>query len=199
MKLSGLSGALVAVLLVLAGCAAGPDGATRRQAATEKAAMQGFETFYIGQGLARVYVAQRVSDPLRPARVYIEGDGFAYLAPGQVSPDPTPVRPVWMDLAAADPAPDVIYIGRPCQYGHDGCTRDDWTTRRFSADKLAALNAALDALKARDGLTGGFELAGYSGGAHFAALLAATRCDVTGLRTLAGNLDVPSFVAWHRH
>lgn len=186
----------MAVLAGLSACAQRHAPAARVQAAQSVAAASGFATAYAGNGAARVFAAERVADPSLVTRIYIEGDGFAYVNRFQVSSDPTPLKPVLMALAAADPSPNVIYLGRPCQYGHQGCSLADWSKNRFAADKLAALGAAIDSVKSRKGL-GEIELVGYSGGAHFAALLAATRCDVVGLRTIAGNLDVPAFIAAH--
>jgi len=37
-------------------------------------------------------------------RVYIEGDGFAWINRFRISPDPTPRNPVALKLAATDPA-----------------------------------------------------------------------------------------------
>lgn len=56
---------------------------------------------------------------------------------------------------------------------------------------------ALDQLKARQGASA-LVLVGYSGGGAVAALLAARRSDVTRLVTIAGNLNLRAWTAYHR-
>lgn len=184
------------LLITIAGCSTIPGTTERVSAARNLFAIRNFETAYIGVGPGRVFTAYRITDPARPTRIYIEGDGFAYIASYQPSPDPTPLEPVLASLATADPGANVVYIGRPCQYGHDGCVMADWTTERFGRRNFEAIAAAVDTIKAKYGLHG-LEFVGYSGGAHFAALLAATRCDTTGLRSIAGNLDIGDFTKYH--
>lgn len=123
--------------------------------------------------------------------VYIEGDGFAWRTSRRPSRDPTPISPVALSLAAADPSPAVAYLGRPCQYrlGDAACgSSRHWTSARFSEAVVAASDAAIDALK-KDAGAARVHLVGYSGGAAVAALVAARRDDVASLRTVAGYLD----------
>ncbi len=66
-------------------------------------------------------------------RVYLEGDGLAWRSRRHVSDDPTPVSPVALQLMLADPNKDLAYLGRPCQFVHNGACRDTlWTSARFS-------------------------------------------------------------------
>lgn len=137
--------------------------------------------------------------PLRAAtpsssvlRVYIEGDGLAWIDPQTPSFDPTPNHAVALELAMLDPMPGVVYLGRPCQYvRHDdrhGCESRWWTSHRFASEVMASTQAALNALKLRYQAQA-LELVGYSGGATVAAVMAAQRSDVQRLVTVAGNLD----------
>lgn len=124
--------------------------------------------------------------------VYIEGDGHAFLTRTQASPDPTPRRPVGLRLALADPAPNVLYLARPCQYAKlaskPPCNPSYWTTARFSPEVISAISGAIDKAKAAlQSQT--VELVGYSGGGGAAALVAARRSDVGRLITIAANLD----------
>ena len=48
--------------------------------------------------------------------IYIEGDGRAWLNKNRPSLDPTPKNSLALKLAEIDPAPNVIYLARPCQY-----------------------------------------------------------------------------------
>lgn len=122
-------------------------------------------------------------------RVYIEGDGRAWLTRGRLSPDPTPSNSLVPALLEADPAPDKAYLARPCQYlRKEGCNPVYWSDRRFSPEVVASMDEALNQLKRAGGYQA-LELVGYSGGGTMAALLAARRSDVLFLRTIAGNLD----------
>ena len=129
----------------------------------------------------------RLSDPARPVTIYIEGDGAAYDGDGNPSLDPTPRKALALSLATYDPAVNVMYLARPCQYVKDSrCRFADWTTRRFDEPAVSAMNEAIDRLIPQDGK---INLVGYSGGGAIAALLAERRADVLSLRTITGNLD----------
>ena len=131
-------------------------------------------------------------------RVYIEGDGRAWLTQERLSPDPTPVNPLVLELLKADSFPDKAYLARPCQYVRAGaCSNHYWSDRRYSPEVVASMDDALDQLKNRGGYTA-LELIGYSGGGTVAALLAARRTDVIFLRTLAGNLNHVWLNRYHR-
>ena len=123
-----------------------------------------------------------------PLFVYIEGDGFAYVDERTPSSDPTPRDPIALRLAAADPGPAVLYLGRPCQFAPGRrdrrCTVRDWTIDRFTTPAVAALDEAIG--RQRRPLV----LVGYSGGGVVAALLAARRPDVERVVTLAAPLAV---------
>ena len=130
--------------------------------------------------------------PDAPVHIYIEGDGQAWLSRTEPSLNPTPRHALGLALAAADPAPNVVYLARPCQFTpmqlNPLCEVRWWTTQRYAPTVVAALNQAIDQFAAR---VPGQQLAliGYSGGGGLAVLLAAQRHDVLSLRTVAGNLD----------
>lgn len=130
--------------------------------------------------------------PERPVgeslRVYIEGDGHAWIHADRPSLDPTPNNLLVAQLALEDPTPSV-YLARPCQFiKQTECTSNWWTTARYAPKVIASLDAALNLLKTRLG-NRQFELIGYSGGATLALLLAERRTDIVSLQTLAGNLS----------
>ena len=133
--------------------------------------------------------------------VYIEGDGFPWKRRFEKSDDPTPLDPVALRLAAADPAPAVAWLARPCQFTGGlkarTCTHSTWTGARYSGEVVAATNEALDALKARTGARK-LALVGYSGGGTVAALAAARRNDVVWLKTVASPLDTDAFTTHHK-
>ena len=132
-------------------------------------------------------------------RVYIEGDGRAWLTRSRPSSDPTPDEAVAFRLAAADSAPAVAYLPRPCQFAGEGsrnCLIPFWTSARFSEPVIRDLSLLLDAARALAGADR-LELVGYSGGGAVAVLLAARRSDVARLITVAGNLDHAAWTALH--
>ena len=129
-------------------------------------------------------------------RVYIEGDGKAWITRTVPSSDPTPDTLVWADRAMRDPHPSV-YLARPCQFGKgQGCSITMWTDRRFSQPVLDSYQLALDNLKELTG-NDAFELIGYSGGGAIAMMLALTRDDVAAVQTVAGNLDPKAWAQYH--
>ncbi len=147
-----------------------------------------------------VRLRARGVDGATRVHVYIEGDGHAWRTRTQPSRDPTPRRPVALELALADPSAAVVYLGRPCQYATaaelERCDAAFWTSRRYSALVVEAYAALLDALAAQSPRAR-FGLVGFSGGAAIAALLAARRDDIDWLVTVAGNLDTEAWAAHH--
>ncbi|HCX68526.1 MAG TPA: alpha/beta hydrolase, partial [Rhodobiaceae bacterium] len=133
--------------------------------------------------------------------IYIEGDGFAWERRDRRSADPTPINPVTMEMAAADPAPAIAYLARPCQFtGGEtarNCTSDLWTTARYSEEAVTGMSEALDALKRKaDAST--LALVGYSGGGTIAALLAQRRADIAWIKTVSSPLDTDAFTSLHK-
>lgn len=130
-------------------------------------------------------------------RVFIEGDGQAWVTASRPSLDPTPRQLTFLHLALSQG--DAAYLGRPCQFvSGDACKPIVWTDQRFSRQSLQAMAAALDGLKSSAGASK-LELVGYSGGATIALLLAATRDDVVAVQTIAGNLSPRTWAQQQGH
>lgn len=134
----------------------------------------------------------RITRPDAPLDLYIEGDGYAWVTAFEPSLDPSPRQAMGLELAAADPAPNVAYLARPCQFTpmdlDPRCAVPYWTDKRYAPEVIASMNDAVDRLVAR--VPGQpVNLIGYSGGGAVAVLIAARRHDVATLRTVAGNLD----------
>ncbi|WP_321785233.1 alpha/beta hydrolase [Paraburkholderia sp. J94] len=134
----------------------------------------------------------RIAQPGQPIDVYIEGDGLAWLSRSEPSLDPTPREATGLALAAADPAPNVVYLARPCQFTpmalNPRCAVPWWTGKRFAPDVVTSMNDAIGQIAARaPGQR--LNLIGFSGGGAIAVLVAARRDDIATLRTVAGNLD----------
>jgi hypothetical protein len=134
----------------------------------------------------------RISRPGEPLHLYIEGDGLAWISRNQPSLDPTPREATGLALAAADPAPNVVYLARPCQYTpmamNPRCALPYWTGKRYAPEVVRSLDQAVDRFAARVPQQR-INLVGYSGGGALAVLIAARRTDVASIRTVAGNLD----------
>lgn len=169
--------------LVLAACQ------SPREALEHRAAEYGREVQVLAlESFPLLVVAPARMPAANMLRVYLEGDGHAWVTPSQPSLDPTPRQTLVVDLAMQDPTPS-LYMARPCQFVQaSGCASTLWTGRRFSPEVVDSLGQALDRLKARYG-NQGFELVGYSGGGALALLLAGRREDVWQVQTLAGNLS----------
>lgn len=172
-----------------------------RQAVSEWAEARGFSAAALKAGdfTLRGFV-RRALTPASTLVVYIEGDGAPWPTLFDPPRDPTPLQPVALAMAAADPAASVAYLGRPCQYldpvalAH--CAPAYWSERRFAPEVVAALDAAVSQLKAESGAAR-LQLVGYSGGGVLAALLAGQRDDVGLLITVAAPLALADWVALH--
>ncbi len=191
--------AFLFLLAALAGCAAVEGFGGSRQAVLEWSLPHGFAEMPVAAGRFNLLALVRGggSDLVS---IYIEGDGAAWSTAYHPPRDPTPAKPVALALAAADPAPAVVYLGRPCQYLDSmallGCDSAYWTGGRFAPEVIVAYGAAIDLIKRRTGASR-IILAGYSGGGVIAALLAARRDDVRALVTVAAPLAVAEWTAWH--
>jgi len=182
---------LLAAGAALSGCSI-LDPAGNRDNLLNRAANEGWRAEVTKSGRFDLFTQLRSLGPARSLVVYIEGDGRAFLTRDRASPDPTPLRPIGLRLALADPAPDILYLARPCQYSKlaskPPCNPRYWTTARLAPEVIAALSSAIDRTKKK--LNAKFiELVGYSGGGAAAALVAARRPDVHRLVTVAANLD----------
>jgi pimeloyl-ACP methyl ester carboxylesterase len=185
-------------LLLVSACASvDPDAPSREPAAFQLARQARLNAMPVSVDGFVLMAFGRVEAPGQPVEVYIEGDGCAWVSRTHPSSDPTPRRPVALELAALDPRPNVVYLARPCQYDYRhraACDSAYWTGKRFSPEVIRAMNQALDVLLPPEGSV---HLIGYSGGAAVAVLLAERRRDVTSLRTVAGNLDSEAVNRYH--
>jgi hypothetical protein len=183
-----------AAALVLASCT------TPLERASAIAAAAGMHPLPLSAGGLALRGWMRAGAPGGTLAVYLEGDGRAWVTRSRLALDPTPDDPTALRLAAADPAPNVLYLARPCQFvsraERHGCTPSLWSEARYGSAILDAVDSAVT--RARKAMAGTrIELVGYSGGGAVAALLAEGRRDVALLVTVAGNLDTAAWTTLH--
>lgn len=179
---------LAAVAALLAGCASHQETLQQAGGGDRKLVL-----FQGGKFAIQATLPGQKADVGPVLRVYIEGDGRAWVNSRTPSLDPTPRSMMLAEIAANDPRP-AVYLARPCQYVlSPACDIPDWTTDRFSQAAVSSMSGALDQLRTKYSNTS-FELVGYSGGGAMALLLAAQRNDISAVQTLAGNL-APSYWA----
>ncbi len=176
--------AFCAVFIVLQGCAGRDDYRTHAVALTAPA---GFTEREISTPPFEIFALVKNKNPTAPWRVYLEGDGRAYVN-YELSLDPTPSQTTLLDLMLMDPSPNILYLARPCQFVRtDACTPKYWSSARYGEDVLKAMQSAIMQIV---GSAPPVELIGYSGGGTIAVLLAPRMPNVTGVRTIAANLSV---------
>lgn len=193
-------------VLALVGCAGHPDASARTHNAHVLTAQHGWrghnvpaQNFTLQSfGPAQIYGGT--------LRVYIEGDGLAWVNRHTPSTNPTPREPLALKLALADKTGIGVYLGRPCQYfesSSGACQHNKWwTSHRFSPEVVASYVEAIDYLK-RYYNAHKVELVGFSGGGVVAALVAAKRtemgrADVGRIITVAAPLDTKKWVEHHK-
>lgn len=129
-----------------------------------------------------------------PLYIYIDGDGN--LLNGQaISQDPTPVRPLALELMLKGPTP-ALYLGRPCHFiQNPHCSLEFWTVSRYSESVVNSLVVVITQLNRENR---SITLVGYSGGGSLAVLAAARLPSVTKVITLGANLDTDAWASQHQ-
>ena len=184
-------------VFLLAACALLQHPAERIRTA---AAAAGFFPVELSDQRLRAFLrsAGHAAGPNSRLTVYLESDGAPWRMPDEPPADPTPHKPMVLNMAISDVSGAVAYLGRPCQYLEPealaGCDPALWMRARFSDDAVAAMDLAVSRLKQSAGAAT-VNLVGYSGGGAMAALVAARRSDVNCLVTIAAPLDTG---AWTR-
>ena len=176
-----------------AGCALVQSPVER---ATSIATDAGFAVVDLAEIRLKAFLKEPRSAAATRLTVYVESDGAPWPWPDEPPVDPTPLKPLVVGLAVADPGPAVAYLSRPCQYLSERdlaeCDPVLWTNGRFREDAVAVSARAVETLKRLAGASS-VNLVGYSGGGAMAALVAARRDDVKCLVTIAAPLDT---LAW---
>lgn len=186
-------------VLALSACFTAPY--LKKDAATRIASPAWMLERQIDTGLYELTAFERMHERGEDANIYIEGDGTVWTQEHVRSLNPTPMNPVALHMAAHDKADNVAYLARPCQYSdmtdpETPCPKSTWLEGRYSNKVVTSMSTAIDEIKARYDIEH-VNLIGYGGGGAIAAILAATRDDVTSLRTVAGNMDHEVFTNMH--
>ena len=131
-------------------------------------------------------------------KVYIEGDGLAWITRNTISENPSPINATAIKLMNQDSDKCKVYLARPCQFiTSNKCDKKYWTSHRFSSEVLKSYEESLDYLKSKYE-NKSFTLIGYSGGGAIATLLASKKDDIKMLITIAGNLDTDKWTSYHK-
>ncbi len=159
--------------------------------------VEGFDTLRLKAGNFNLAAWARITKPGKPLRIYVEGDGMAWIDRRTPSADPTPGNDTVLNLAQSDSYPNVVYLARPCQYlPSDTCRPYYWTSGRFAPEIIAAEQDAVNQLMQKYNAPSA-ELVGYSGGGAVAALLAARMPRIRRFVTVAGVLDHEAWTSFH--
>jgi dienelactone hydrolase len=144
-----------------------------------------------------------VSSPLSgtPLFVFIDGDGSPWRHGGSyVSRDPTPDRPLALELAARTPG-CVIYLGRPCYFSTTNdptCAAPVWTSARYSTEVVESIAAVVNRYAAENH-SRCVVLVGYSGGGALSVLTAPLVPTACAVVTIAADLDIDAWTDWHHY
>jgi len=183
----------VAMVLLTSGC-----GVLHRRADDVAAAAGFVRTMVEGTRFTHVAYSADGGSGQSPVWIYIEGDGVPWVDVTLPSRDPTPRTLVALELMKAGPRP-AAYLGRPCYFGTAGaapCEPVWWTHRRFDAEVVASMVAALRRLVEVNGWSGRtLNLAGFSGGGTLATLMVPRLTGVCALITIASPLDTDEWTA----
>ena len=144
-----------------------------------------------------IYVNQSASNNAT-LHIYLDGDGSAWINHRWISSDPTPRNTLMLRLMQQDQNASV-YIGRPCYFGFSqstACTAKLWTSHRYSPTIINAMvSVTSNMIKYYQPKR--IILIGYSGGGTLAMLLAEHIPNITGIITIAANLDTQAWTDYH--
>jgi pimeloyl-ACP methyl ester carboxylesterase len=200
MSTRGSHTCLLIAALVLACCASLGGCADPIKKGEWLAARNGFERQIVPGDPFRHVVFRATGRSGDELHVYIDGDGTPYANGITATDDPTPRRPLMLELMALDPSP-AVYIGRPCYWGlaqDPGCNALYWTLGRFNTAVVnsctAAIRRELAATAARR-----WSLYAHSGGATIAMLVAQQLGTADRIVTIGPNLDIDAWTALHHY
>ncbi len=183
----------IAASMLLAACS------TPSQRFDATAQELGFQKILVkGKGFPHVGFVNGKMGTTPTLHVYLGGDGTPWIGGFIVASDPTPRRPVVLELMAKDDSPS-LFLGRPCYHGYASrqpCTPELWTAARYSTEVIDSMAQALRNIMHEYGCSE-LHLIGFSGGGSLAMFLAERLSETRTVVTIAGNLDIETWVALH--
>lgn len=183
---------LCLILLLITGCS------TASSSFAIKASQSGFKSTQIqGLNYQHTLYKNKVSNK-GVLHVYLGGDGTPWFKRRYITRDPTPLKPIMLDLMKRDQVAS-LYLGRPC-YHQDtmpsNCDNSLWTNKRYSPLVVNNMVTALKRYIKQHNIRK-VNLFGFSGGGTLAMLLAPQIQEVNAVVTLAGNLDTDAWTTHH--
>jgi hypothetical protein len=184
---------LLSVLsLILASCS------TKKENIANLADNNGFHRSLVEGAGFQITTYQKINSPSEEYVFYIEGDGRPFIRNQFISDDPTPYTQTLFNLLTSDHRPNIIYLGRPCQYTdkelNPKCNNNKyWTDWRMNPETVASLKEVIQKIAGNNN----YNLVGFSGGGGMAVLIANHNPKVKSIITIAGNLDIVAFNKYH--
>ncbi len=190
---------LLSLSFFIVGCSKNiPTPQERKATALSLAQSQNLQQQIYYTNEFNIFALQTDINECQNIKIYIEGDGLAWITRNRVSKDPTPINPLALKLMSTDKSKCKIYLARPCQYLNSKmCEKKYWTSYRFNTKVIDSYTQALDSIK-KEYQNESFSLVGYSGGGAIALLTAAKRDDIKDIITVAGNLNHAFWTKYHQ-
>jgi pimeloyl-ACP methyl ester carboxylesterase len=164
----------------------------------------GFTGFSIhaGQFEHRMFINNRALLHLHDevVHVYLDGDGTPWEQNRWIADDPTSRNPMILELMQQDKHP-AIFLGRPCYHGFNKsrvCYNKYWTSHRYGREVIDSMVLALKHWLKQNPYQQ-IVLIGFSGGGTLAVLMAPNVPGIQEVVTLAANLDIDAWSAYHHY
>jgi hypothetical protein len=189
-----LSFAIIATLLCLSSC----QNPALNNTPFSMGKLYDFKKTLVKGGDFWITTYQKIENKSEPYVFYIEGDQSSFSDKYKISSNPTPKKQMFINLAAMDKRPNVVYIAMPCQYTpmelNPQCDSSYWTDKRMSEKSVAAINDVINKINSTNQK---FNLVGYSAGGSIAVLIAARNPMVKDIITIGAYLDSRAFTNYH--
>lgn len=164
----------------------------------------GMDKKWLSLGEHKLLLLEKSAASSTAIHFYFEGDGTPWARRYLIAKNPTPRYPLALELMKRDPNVS-FYLGRPCYFqapdfyltldqpdSTSPCDFHYWTDARYSSEVVdllkAAIQATLDQLP-QDKKSLPVILIGHSGGGTLAMLVAQRLEAVSGVITIAANMD----------
>ncbi|MFT7561814.1 MAG: hypothetical protein ACI93R_003745 [Flavobacteriales bacterium] len=142
---------------------------------------------------------QAVAKELQSLNVYIEGDGYSWLAPNKIAKDPSPEKILTLAMMAEDKG-HTLFLGRPCyfQTSDKACHPGLWTNARYSLAVIESMETVVRNELERRQLKH-IQFITHSGGSVIALALADRIEEVYKVIAFAPLLDIHAWTELHTY